>query len=77
MRRVVLDTGTAVTDFPAGYLRCPRTVDGAWAQPVVSGGGQGQLPVIDMPDTRCRYLPATQTSTATQLWTVADLRVHG
>ena len=32
---------------------------------------------VDLPATRSRYVRFTQTSTATQTWTVADLRVYG
>lgn len=76
-RRVVLDTGTDVTDFPAGYLLSTSADGMRWSRPVASGAGQGQLTVIDLPATRARYLRVTQTSTAVQSWTVADLRVYG
>lgn len=77
VRRLVLDTGTDVNDFPAGY-EISTSADGAqWSAPVASGRGQGQLTVIDLPATHSRFLRVTQTSTAAQWWTVADLRVYG
>jgi glucosylceramidase len=77
VRRVVLDTGTDVNDFPAGYQLSTSTDGVQWSRPVASGVGQGQLTVIDLPAARARYLRVTQTSTAGQWWSVADLRVYG
>jgi glucosylceramidase len=77
VRRLVLDTGADVNDFPAGYA-LSTSADGVnWGAPVASGGGLGQLTVIDLPAVDSRYLRVTQTSTAAQWWTVADLRVYG
>jgi len=77
VRRLVLDTGADVNDFPAGYA-LSTSADGVhWGAPVTSGVGLGQLTVIDLPAVDSRYLRVTQTSTAAQWWTVADLRVYG
>jgi glucosylceramidase len=77
VRRLVLDTGADVNGFPAGYA-LSTSADGVnWGAPVASGRGQGQLTVIDLPAVDSRYLRVTQTSTAAQWWTVADLRVYG
>jgi glucosylceramidase len=77
VRRLVLDTGADVNDFPAGYA-LSTSADGVhWSAPVTSGVGLGQLTVIDLPAVDSRYLRVTQTSTAAQWWTVADLRVYG
>ena len=77
VRRLVLDTGADVGDFPAGYALSTSADGVVWSAPVASGVGQGQLTVIDLPATSSRYLRVTQTSTAAQWWTVADLRVYG
>ena len=77
VRRLVLDTGADVNDFPAGYALSTSADGVQWSAPVASGGGQGQLTVIDLPAVDSRYLRVTQTSTAAQWWTVADLRVYG
>jgi len=77
VRRIVLDTGTDVNDFPVGYQLSTSTDGVQWSQPVASGIGQGQLTVIDLPATSSRYLRVAQTSTAGQWWSVADLRVYG
>jgi glucosylceramidase len=77
VRRVVLDSGTDVADFPVGF-RLSTSADGVrWSRPVASGRGQGQLTVIDLPAVHSRYLRVEQTSTAAQWWSVADLRVYG
>lgn len=77
VRRLVLDTGKDVTHFPAGYLLSTSSDGVHWSKPVASGTGQGQLTLIDLPAIRSRYVRVTQTSTTTQPWTVADLRVYG
>jgi len=77
VRRIVLDTGADVNDFPAGYQVATSAEGVVWRAPVASGVGQGQLTVIDLPAIHSRYLRVTQTSTAAPWWTVADLRVYG
>jgi glucosylceramidase len=76
VRRVVLDTGPDSGDFPRGYtLSVSR--DGQDWDDVASGAGSGQLTRIDIRPTRARWLRVTQTGSAPQWWTVADLRVYG
>ena len=77
VRRLVLDTGADVNDFPAGYALSTSADGLGWSASVASGVGQGQLTVIDLLAVDSRYLRVTQTSTAAQWWTVADLRVYG
>jgi glucosylceramidase len=48
-----------------------------WSPRVASGEGRGQMTVIDLSAIQSPYLRVTQTSTATQWWTVTDLRVYG
>ena len=76
VRRVVLDGGTDVNDFPVGYQLSTSTDGVQWSGPLASGTGQGQLTVIDLLATQARYIRVTLTSTAGQWWTVADLRVY-
>lgn len=77
VRRVVLDTGKDVTDFPAGYELTTSTDGVEWSEPVASGAGHGQLTVINVPAIRTRYVRVTQSAAGAQAWTVADLRVYG
>jgi glucosylceramidase len=75
VRRVVLDTGADVGDFPRGFsLR--TSVDGTDWREAASGAGEGQLTTIDIPATAARFLRVVQTATAPQWWSVADLRVY-
>jgi glucosylceramidase len=77
VRRIVLDTGPDVNDFPAGYALSTSADGVVWSAPVATGVCLGQLTVIDLPLVDSRYLRVTQTSTAASWWTVADLRVYG
>ena len=75
VRRVVLDTGADVGDFPRGYSLLTST-DGTHWREVARGAGTGQLTTIDIPATAAPYLRVVQTATAPQWWSVADLRVY-
>ena len=75
VRRVVLDTGPDSGDYPRGYtLEASR--DGSRWEQVASGAGTGQLTAINVRPARARCLRITQTGSAPQWWTVADLRVY-
>jgi glucosylceramidase len=75
VRRVVLDTGADVGDFPRGYTLATSTDGTTWTD-AASGAGTGQLTAIDLPGTFARYLRVTQTGSAPAWWSVADLRVY-
>ena len=76
VRRVVLDTGADTGDFPRGY-ELATSEDGQHWTTAASGSGSGQLTAIDVPATRARFVRVTQTATAPQWWSVADLRIYG
>lgn len=77
IRRVVLDTGVDVGDYPRGYALF-ASVDGVhWSDaPLATGAGTGQLTTIDIQATEARFLRVAQTATAPQWWSVADIRVY-
>jgi glucosylceramidase len=75
VRRVVLDTGADMGDFPRGYALLASR-DGERWRAVASGTGSGQLTAIDVRRTTARYLRVEQTGSAPQWWSVADLRVY-
>jgi glucosylceramidase len=75
VRRVVLDTGADVGDFPRGYALL-TSIDGTRWREAARGSGEGQLTTIDIPATPARFLRVVQTATAPQWWSVADLRVY-
>ncbi|MEA2281384.1 MAG: glucosylceramidase [Solirubrobacteraceae bacterium] len=76
VRRVVVDTGADTGDFPRGY-ELATSEDGQHWTTAASGAGSGQLTAIDIGATRARYVRVTQTATAPQWWSVADLRIYG
>jgi glucosylceramidase len=75
VRRVVLDTGADVGDFPRGSTLL-TSADGAQWREAARGAGDGQLTTIDIPATAARFVRVVQTATAPQWWSVADLRVY-
>jgi glucosylceramidase len=75
IRRVVLDTGADRGDFPRGYTLATSTDGEHWSDGA-SGAGSGQLTAIDVPASPARYVRVTQTATAPQWWSVADLRIY-
>lgn len=77
VRRVVLDTGVDVSDFPRGYALLTSADGEHWSDaPVATGAGDGQLTTIDIAPTEARFLRVIQTATAPQWWSVADLRIY-
>jgi glucosylceramidase len=76
VRGVVLDTGTGTGDFPRGYT-LEGSADGSHWRTLATGAGSGQLTTIDVRPARVRSLRVTQTASAPQWWSVADLRVYG
>ena len=76
VRRVVLDTGVDVGDYPRGYALYTSRDGSHWNGPVATGAGQGQLTTIDIAATGARFLRVVQTATAPQWWSIADLRVY-
>jgi glucosylceramidase len=72
--RLVLDAGVDRGDFPRGYTLAVSS-DGTTWRDVASGVGTGQLTTIDFPPTRARFLRVTQTGSAGNWWSVAEVRV--
>jgi glucosylceramidase len=75
VRRVVLDTGADTGDFPRGYTLSVSRDGRSWSD-VASGTGSGQLTTIDIRPTVAPYLRITQTASAPQWWSVAEVRVY-
>jgi glucosylceramidase len=76
VRRVVVDTGASVGDFPRGYA-LSTSLDGRHWTTVATGAGTGQLSTMDVRPRFARYLRVVQTATSPSWWSVADLRVYG
>jgi glucosylceramidase len=81
VRRVVLDTGTAVGDFPRGWALFTSADGVHWGGAVARGDGTGQLTAVDVrrhgPRQFVRHLRVVLTGSAPVGWTVADMRVYG
>jgi glucosylceramidase len=75
VRRVVLDTGADVGDYPRGFTLL-TSIDGTAWREAAGGTGDGQLTTIDIPATAARFLRVVQTASAPQWWSVAELRVY-
>jgi glucosylceramidase len=75
VRRVVLDTGADVGDYPRGFTLL-TSIDGTDWREAAGGAGDGQLTTIDIPATAARFLRVVQTASAPQWWSVAELRVY-
>ncbi|MEE4546354.1 discoidin domain-containing protein [Streptomyces sp. V4-01] len=75
-RQVAIDTGDNLGDYARGW-QLSTSDDGAHWSDVASGTGTGQLTTADLhrPAT-ARYLRVTQTGTAGNWWSLADLRLY-
>jgi glucosylceramidase len=77
VRRVVLDTGAAVGDFPRGWALYASRDGVHWGSAVAQGEGTGQLTPIDVRRRgSVRHLRVVLTRSAPAGWTVADVRVY-
>jgi glucosylceramidase len=70
VRKVVLDTGVSIADYPRSY-KVSVSLDGRHWVPVRGGRGSGQLTTVDI-DWFVRYVKVT----ADAPWTVADVRAY-
>jgi glucosylceramidase len=77
VRRVVLDTGVAVADFPHGFALYTSRDGVHWGKAVARGQGAGQLTSVAVPrGPSVRHLKVVLTSSAPAGWSVADARVY-
>jgi glucosylceramidase len=74
-RRAAIDTGDNLGDFPRGW-QLSVSDDGTNWRTAATGTGTGQLATADLGPTRARYLRITQTGTAPNWWSLADLRLY-
>jgi glucosylceramidase len=74
-RKLVLDTGPDVGDFPRGYAVSTSTDGTTWSDPV-TGSGTGQLTGVALPNAQFRFVRIVSTASAPQWWSVADLRLY-
>jgi glucosylceramidase len=75
-RQVALDSGDNLGDYGRGW-RLSVSNDGTHWSDVASGAGTGQLTGVDLHrTTSARYLRVTQTGTAGNWWSLADIRLY-
>jgi glucosylceramidase len=74
-RRVDLDSGDNLGDYARGWQLSVSDDCTHW-RTAAAGTGTGQLTSIEPGPTRARYLRVTQTGSAANWWSLADLRVY-
>jgi glucosylceramidase len=73
--RVALDSGDNLGDYARGW-QVSVSDDGVHWRTAASGAGTGQLTTAELRPTVARYLRVTQTGTAGNWWSLADLRLY-
>ncbi len=74
-RQVALDSGGNLGDYAHGQSVAVSN-DGSRWRTVADGTSNSQLTTIDLPPTRARYIRVTQTGTAGNWWSLADVRIY-
>jgi glucosylceramidase len=74
-RRVAIDTGDSLGDYARGW-QVSVSDDGTHWRTAATGTGTGQLTDVDLRPTTARYVRVTQTGTAGNWWSLADLRLY-
>ncbi|HEY3515052.1 MAG TPA: discoidin domain-containing protein [Kribbella sp.] len=74
-RQVALDSGGNTGDYTHGYDVAVSN-DGVGWRVVSSGASSGQLTTVTFRATHARYIRVTQTGSAGNWWSLADLRVY-
>ncbi|HEY3559094.1 MAG TPA: discoidin domain-containing protein [Kribbella sp.] len=74
-REVALDSGGNLGDYACGYDVAVSNDGSSW-RTVASGASTGQLSTISLRPTPARYVRVTQTGSAGNWWSLADLRVY-
>ncbi|WP_350279983.1 glycoside hydrolase family 30 beta sandwich domain-containing protein [Kribbella sp. HUAS MG21] len=74
-RRVALDSGGNVGDHAHGH-EVAVSNDGATWRTIASGVSSSQLTTVDVQPTYARYVRITQTGTAGNWWSLADVRIY-
>jgi glucosylceramidase len=75
LRRIALDSGGNLGDY-ARTWQLSTSSDAITWHPIAAGTTTAQLTTIDLPPTRTRYLRITNTSTAPNWWSIADIRLY-
>lgn len=74
-RQVALDSGGNIGDYAHGQSVAVSNDGTSW-RTVADGTSSSQLTTVDLSPTRARYIRVTQTGTAGNWWSLADLRIY-
>jgi hypothetical protein len=72
---VAIDAGPSTGDYPRGYVVSVSNDGASWSQ-VASGAGSAQLVTVTFPQQTAQYVRVTQTGTAANWWSIAELNVY-
>ncbi|NUR96308.1 MAG: glucan endo-1,6-beta-glucosidase [Kribbellaceae bacterium] len=75
VKQVALDSGGNAGDYAHGYQVAVSNDGSAW-QTVATGSSTGQLTTVDIRPVHARYLRVTQTGSAGNWWSLADVRLY-
>jgi glucosylceramidase len=75
IRQIALDSGGNTGDFAHGHAVALSNDGRAW-RTVAQGSSSSQLTTIELRPTRARYVRVTQTGSAENWWSLADLRIY-
>jgi glucosylceramidase len=74
-RRVAIDSGGNLGDYARGWQLSTSDNGTDW-RTLASGTGSGQLTTVDLPRTHARFLRVTNTGSAGNWWSIADVRLY-
>ncbi|MDT7786795.1 MAG: glucosylceramidase [Pseudonocardiales bacterium] len=74
-RRVAVDSGGNLGDYVRDW-ELSASDDGTKWRTLATGTSTGQLTTIDVRRTSARYLRITSTATASNWWSIAEIRLH-
>ena len=74
-REVAIDSGGNLGDYARGWQLSASDNGTDW-RTVASGAGSGQLTTVDLPPAHARYLRITNTGSAGNWWSIADVRLY-
>ena len=75
--QIALDAGTFNGDYPHGYQVAVSNDGATWGASIASAVGTTQLITVSFAQQNAQYIRITQTGTASNWWSLAELNVYG